>query len=376
MKQVVIMQYRLLHYRTALFERLRARCAEVGINVEIVHGSATRRERPKNDEGFLEWAWPVNNVCVEFGARDFIWQPLPKKARGADLIVVMQESRIISNYPLLLKRRLRGPRMAYWGHGKNFQSDAPTGLREWWKNLLLKQVDWWFAYTELTANILEAAGFPSDRVTVLNNAIDTAGFKRDLSTISDQDLAITRAAIDIRAGQPVGVFCGSLYADKKLEFLVAASDHIRRRLCDFTLLVIGDGPSMSFMRDAQKSRPWIRLLGVRKGLEKASYFRCADVMLNPGLVGLHIVDAFCAGLVMVTTNNAKHSPEVAYLREGSNGFATADCPKIYGDAVVALFADKNKLQRMKAAAIEDSKRYSLDNMVENFAKGIERALRT
>jgi len=43
-------------------------------------------------------------------------------------------------------------------------------------------------------------------------------------------------------------------------------------------------------------------------------------MLNPGSVGLQIVDAFCSGMAMVTTSSAKLSPEVAYFRNGEMVF--------------------------------------------------------
>ena len=49
--------------------------------------------------------------------------------------------------------------MAYWGHGANFQSDAPVGVRERWKQMLLTKVDWWFAYTQMTVDILTKAGY-------------------------------------------------------------------------------------------------------------------------------------------------------------------------------------------------------------------------
>ena len=39
---------------------------------------------------------------------------------------------------------------------------------------------------------------------------------------------------------------------------------------------------------------------MKKGREKAAWFKLASVVLNPGLVGLHILDSFWAGVPMVT----------------------------------------------------------------------------
>lgn len=374
MKKVVILQHRLLHYRTKLFEQLRAAGAAKGIQIELVHGQASRRESIKKDEGSLPWAYKVVNKVWELGDRDIIWQPFPAQLKDADLVVVMQESRILSNYPLLLSRLWSKRKVGYWGHGKNFQSDAPTGLREQWKNFLIRRVDWWFAYTDMTVDILAKAGYPSEQITCLDNAIDTSSFKADLTSWQDAEVMAAKQQLGIAPDAAVGVFCGSLYPDKKLGLLVAAADLIRQRMPDFALVVIGDGPSMPEMREAASSRPWMHLLGVRKGREKALYFRMGDVMLNPGLVGLHIVDAFCAGMVMMTTRTARHSPEVAYLEDGINGVYSDDTPEAYSQAVLNVIEDKERLARMKAAALADSEHYTLENMVQRFANGIEAAV--
>lgn len=374
MNKVVILQHRLLHYRTNLFEQLREVCAERGIELHLVHGQASPRELAKKDEGTLPWAYKVHNRYWQVGGRDILWQPFPAVLKDADLVVVMQENRILSNYSLLLSRMWSSRKVAYWGHGKNFQSDAPVGLREKWKMFLLTRVDWWFAYTEMTVDILCKAGYPAQRITCLDNAIDTSGFKADLASWSVADIAAERARLGIALNATVGVFCGSLYPDKRLELLIESSDLIRKDVPDFVLVVLGDGPSMPQMHDAAASRPWLHLVGVRKGREKALYFRMGDVMLNPGLVGLHIVDAFCSGLVMMTTRTARHSPEVAYLRDGENGVYAGDTPETYSRAVLDVIQDAVRLQQMKASALADSERYTLQNMVTRFADGIEAAL--
>lgn len=374
MKKVAILQHRLLHYRVGLFEQLRQQCLSRGIELHLVHGQPTRRELAKKDVGSVPWADVVTNKVREVGERDWLWQPFPLHLRDADLVVVMQESRLLSNYPLLLSRLWSKRKVAYWGHGANFQSDAPAGLRERWKQLLLTKVDWWFAYTQMTVDILAKAGYPPEQMTCLNNAIDTGAFKRDLAAVTDADLVAARQELGVAPGAPVGIFCGSLYPDKKLGFLVEACDRIHRESPEFHCVVLGDGPSMPILREAAASRPWLHLLGVTKGAQKALYFRMGAFMLNPGLVGLHIVDAFCAGLVMVTTTGARHSPEVCYLRDGVNGVMTSDSATEYAQRVLALINDPVGLAQLRAASLADADVYTLEKMVAQFADGIERCL--
>jgi glycosyltransferase involved in cell wall biosynthesis len=374
MHKVVIFQHRLLHYRVGLFEKLREHCLEKSIELHLVHGQPTSREKVRNDIGHLPWANMVENWSFPLSNQDLIWLPFPSHLRDADLVVLMQENRQLSNYPLLLSRLWSKRKLAYWGHGGNFQSDAPNGLRERWKRLLLTKVDWWFAYTHLTTDIAMKSGYSLNQITCLNNAIDTTAFKQELASISDADLLAAREAFGLMADAPVGLFCGSLYPDKKLDFLVDALDQIHRASPDFHCIVLGDGPSMPYMRDAAASRPWLHLLGVTKGAKKALYFRMADFMLNPGLVGLHIVDAFCAGLVMVTTSGARHSPEIAYLCDGVNGLMTGDNVEEYAQNILILIHDRTLLSHYRAAALADANVYTLDNMVEQFVDGISKCL--
>lgn len=374
MASVVIFQYRLLHYRTELFERLRRQCAERGISLELVAGQATRRESTKRDTGTLSWATSVVNRVWEVGARDVVWQPCPANFYNADLMIVMQENRLLSNYPLILRRLWSTQKLAYWGHGVNFQSESPNGLRERWKQIMLSRVDWWFAYTEMTRDIVRAQGYPDDRVTVLDNAIDSDSFRGELAAVSAEELAALRLSLGIAECSPVGLFCGSLYVDKRLDFMISAADRIRERIPDFSLVVVGDGPSADDVRAAAISRPWLHCVGVKKGHDKAAYFRLASVVFNPGAVGLHVLDAFCAGVPMATTRDAKHGPEIAYLEDGVNGINTEGEIASYADAVIALLNDKDLYLGIQRAALEAANRYTLNNMVNRFCDGIEACL--
>jgi glycosyltransferase involved in cell wall biosynthesis len=374
MKKVVLVNYRLFHYRMGLLNRLRQSCAERGIALHLVHGQATKREEAKQDCGFLPWADVVVNRYLSIGHKDVLWQPFPAKHRDADLVVLMQENRLLSNYPWLFLRGLHKTKTAYWGHGRNFQSTRPTGFLEKWKQFLVGRVDWWFGYTDLTKAILLADGYPAERITVLDNAIDNESFVADLAAISDERLAELRAELGLAEGAQVGLYCGSLYPDKRLDYMVAAADKIQAALPGFHLLIIGDGPSGQYIQSAAETRPWLHWLGVRKGLEKAAYFRLAHVVLNPGLVGLHVLDSFCAGVPMVTTSDARHSPEIAYLKDGENGLVVTGDADTYAAAIIALLQNPAHYAQLQARGLADAQRYTLQHMVEHFAEGIERCL--
>lgn len=373
-RRVTILQHRLLQYRLSLFDRLRDRCAESGIELRLVHGQPSQRETVRKDTGHLSWANEVRNRFWRVGSVDLLWQPLPADLLQSDLIILMQESRILSNYPLLLRRRFGGAKIAYWGHGRNFQSRHTTGLRERWKSLMINQVDWWFAYTDLTRDIVQHAGFPTERITVLNNAIDNDGFRQDLASITGAELTALRVRLGLEEGAPLGLFCGSMYLDKRLDFLIEASDRIHQALPTFRLALIGDGPESSRLQDLLVGRPWAHWLGQQRGREKATAFHLASVLLNPGLVGLHVLDGFCAGLPMFTTEDANHSPEFVYLTHEKTGYILRSDPQVFAEAVLRVLDSMSTLRALGEACRSAGESFTLTHMLERFHSGICSAL--
>lgn len=372
-KTVVIAQRRLTHYRVPFFEAAREQLEKCGIRLILVHGQPAPSETAKQDAGELPWAVGVKNRYWRAMGIDFAWQPLPNEAVKADLFIVTQESRMLSNYPLLLRRHIGGPKVAFWGHGVNFQSTAPHGLRERWKRFMLTRVDWWFAYTQRTFDIVKAAGFPPERITVLNNAVDTTELRRQRETVTAEETLALRRSLGFGDG-PVGVYVGSLYAGKRLDFLFAAAEAIRREVTGFHLLVLGDGPERDKVRVWCGAHPWAHWAGARFGREKAVCLSIAQVMLNPGLVGLGILDAFACGVPVLTTDCGIHSPEIAYLENGRNGVMTANVLEEYAAAAVRLLRDPEALGALRAGCAKSVAEYTVENMARNFADGVTRAL--
>jgi len=368
---VVCFQQRLTHYREVFFHRCRERLSDREIRFDLVHGKPDSEAIKKNDRGFLSWALEVDQATFNLGRVRGVWVPMPRGLPTPDLVVVTQENKLLANYAWLIKRNLGGPKVAFWGHGRNFQSDAPGGLKERLKKRVVGQVDWWFAYTQLTRKVLRADQYPDERITVLDNAIDNEAFQTDLASVSRADLEELQSVVGTG---PVALFCGSLYPDKLIGLMIEAADRIRLEIPDFALVVIGDGPSASEVKAAAQTRPWLHPVGVKKGRDKAVWFKLSSVVLNPGLVGLHIVDSFCAGVPMVTTAEARHSPEIAYLDSGVNGLIVQGGVQAYADAVVSLLNDSHRLSNMRDAALKSAERYTLDNMVKNFCDGVERCL--
>jgi glycosyltransferase involved in cell wall biosynthesis len=368
-RRVVILEAQLKQYRRAFLGELAARLRRDGIALQVAYSAPNQSERAKSDSLALppDLGIEVPGVWL-LGERVFV-QLAWRAIRGADLVVIEQGNKHAFNYLLLALASLGKKRVAYWGHGYNHQARAP-GASEWLKRKLLTRVDWWFAYTDGVGRYLVDQGVDSGIITVVQNTIDTRELAEAVRAHGDNERRTIRRRLGIADGAPVGLFCGSLYSEKKLDLLVDAAQRIRRCRPDFELVIVGDGPARDTMRAAAARLPYVHYIGPVFGPERAAYFAISDVFLIPGLVGLAIVDAFTIGLPVFTTDIPIHSPEIEYLEPGKNGVMTAPDADAYAAAVCRLLDEPDELARMRGAARATAARLTLGHMVEAFASGI------
>ncbi len=368
LKTVLIIQRRLTHYRVPFFEILRRQCLDNGINLILAHGDATNIEEQKKDGGVISWAKKLETHYFLSGR--ICWQPLSNLKNGVDIIVITNENKLV--YNLYLQFFNKQSKIAFWGHGANLQGN-PNSLRERFKRWVAGYVDWWFGYTQMSVPLIERSVFPAERITVLNNSIDTAELAAQCAAVTPEHQARWRTELQL-AGKQVGIYIGSLYEEKRIDFLLAAAEQLQQANPDFVLLIIGGGAQKALVEQFCAHHAWAHYLGVRKGQEKVDLLCLADVMLNPGLVGLGILDSFVAGVPMLTTDCGLHSPEIAYLQPGVNGLMTANDLASYVAEVQALLSDAEALATLRAGCLESAKEYTVENMARNFTQGLLQCL--
>lgn len=368
LKKVVVIQRRMTHYRVAFFASLRQQLAERNIELVLAYGMGTLEEQGKNDGADIGWAQKLPTSYL-LGGR-VCYQPLRQQCHGADIIVVALENKLICN---LWHQFAPVPyKVALWGHGANLQGDA-NSWRERFKRRVARRADWWFGYTEHSRPLIEQSGFPPDRITVLNNAIDTAEMRSQLDAISPAELSRWRAASGLGDGA-IGIFLGSFYEEKRIDFLLDAAKAIRAQVPSFELLLVGAGPQKTMVESFCKEHSWAHFAGMLKGRDKVLALATATVMLNPGLVGLGILDSFVCEVPMVTTDCGLHSPEIVYLQSGVNGVMTANTADAYVSSVVMLLSDEVALVRLGEGCKASAATYTVENMASNFADGVMRCL--
>lgn len=365
----------LYHYRIAFCEQLRDHLDRVGVDLRIIHGQPGREDAPKQDSVVLPWAHQIRNTVIPVGRRELFWQPALSALRGSDLIVVEVASKLLLNYVLLARQMLGGPHVAFLGHGFNARQRPGSALGERVKSIMSVRVHWWFAYNRVSTEAVAQLGYPRQRITDIQNAIDTRALIEARRRVLPEGLSDLRRALGLE-GQHVGIFIGGMYADKLLSFLVEACRRVRAQIPDFEMIFLGAGPEQGLVQSAAAELPWIRYVPPKFGDDKVPYCLLAQVLLLPGAVGLAVLDSFALGLPLVTVDNRFHGPELAYLDNGYNGVVlpeTADAGD-YASAVAGLLRDSDRLAQLREGCTAASRTYTMEEMVRRFAAGVSLAL--
>lgn len=376
--RVVIVQRYVTHYRVPFYDRLRNLLDARGVDLRLVHGFPRSDGGPgKQDTVAIPWATHIRNRWLTIGPTELLWEPALPYVADADLVIVEQASSRLLNY-VLFARQLRGTtRLAFWGHGKNFKPSRASSVGEALKRTMTRRVHWWFAYNRRSAEIVAATGFPRERITDVQNAIDTRGLAAARAELDAADLARLRHELDLPE-RHVAAFVGGMYREKRLPFLIQAARAVRAELPDFVLLLIGAGPDADVAREAARRDPWIRYLGPRMGADKVACLAVSELLLLPGGVGLTTLDAFALELPLVTIDANAHGPELAYLESGRNGVVLPvdTTPAGYGDEIVRLLRDEEARARLAEGCRAARERYTIEEMTRRFADGVVAALAT
>ena len=285
-----------------------------------------------------------------------------------------QANKLLINYLLMVLGKVSKKRFAFWGHGINLQDD-PDSIRNRFKKLYSKQCDWWFAYTDNVKKTVVRLGFDENKITVVQNAIDTKTLVEAYNQIPVHKLSIIRAELGLAKG-PVGLYCGGMYKEKRLDFLLATCEMIRQNIPGFEMIFIGAGPDGNKVKKAAEIHKWIHYLGPKFGVERVPYFKLADVFLMPALVGLAILDTFAMQTPIITTNYPFHGPEIEYLVNGKNGLMVSYTLEEYSQKVIEILNNEVFLQELREGCRVSAFQYTLENMVFNFVKGIKLCLAT
>jgi glycosyltransferase involved in cell wall biosynthesis len=355
--RVVFVQKFVPHYRLPFFERVRDELARQGIEFVLIYGSPDPFEESKVKMAYPDWGIHAKTRHVGIAGRYLYWKNAFRYIQRGDFVVVEHAAKLLDNYLIFFMRQLGYLKMGYFGHGHNFQATTEYRVSAVLKRLMVRKVDRWFAYTEVSRESLLNQAVADAQITVVNN------------TLVEPD----NAALGKQTPDPLScVYVGGMYELKLLPLLIDAATRVAEKTPGFELHMVGDGPDKPLVDEAAKSRPWFHVHGSLYGLERDRMRAQCSAILMPGLVGLIAIDSFQFTRPVITSDAGEHSPEIAYLEHEHNclidqGDVTAAS---YAELVLRFLNDTELQQRLRDGCRQSASLYSIDNMAANFCAGV------
>lgn len=371
--RVLIIQSEIKQYRVPFYAKLNNALKSDGIELRVVYSGPQEVQALRGDNMELPADIGIKVPGHWFLGTRLFYQSVTRQALAADLVIVEPAVKYLHTYMLLVLRMLPIERLAFFGPGWNkrrYRWWLAESLRPW----IVRRADWWFTYTEGTADWLAASGVSRKKITVVQNSVDTRTFAEQVAAVPDDQVRAARKRLGINPGSRVGIYCGVLASDKGVPLLLEAARLVREHMPNFHLLILGGGPERERVEKAAREAPWIHYLGPRFGVEKALFLKMSDCFLLPGCVGLAILDSFAAGLPLMTTKVSSHGPEVEYLEESMNGRMVENNAEAYAESVTEVLSNPALLEHLKCTARKSANRYSIEAMAMNFRDGILRCL--
>ncbi|TKK70337.1 glycosyltransferase [Ilyomonas limi] len=367
MKKVLFVYKYLPQYRIDFFQNLKEELLNDDIQLELIYGKSKNGNELRGDEVDLPWATYVPNRSFKIGNSELVWQPCFRKVKGATMIIVQPEIKLLLNYYLMISRHFQKYKLGFWGHGRNMQG-APNSLRNKFNNVLLNKCDWWFAYTTGVKGYLLSHNYTERNITVVQNAIDTFSLSYHYNKLTDSEVNALKDQLGIK-GDKTGIYCGAMYREKRIDFILEACYKIKGEIPEFNMIFIGAGVEADKVKRASEANKWIHYIGPKFGLDRVVYFKVSTIQLMPSAVGLGILDSFALETPIITTDSPFHGPEIDYLENNKNGVITKNSLESYVERILNIFKTdqyKDLTQGCKSSV----SLYTVEVMVKNFKDGI------
>lgn len=216
-----------------------------------------------------------------------------------------------------------------------------------------------FSRSQSYQDNLRSLGVPSEKLLTILPGINTDKFN---PTHRDDSLPTTLGI----EGKKRLFYCGRVSVEKNLPLLVQAFKRICSKRNDVALVVAGDGPYATTMREELRGLP-AYLLGFQTDAQLAAWYATSDLFVFPSrtdTLGQVVMEAQASGLPAIVSDEG--GPKETVADQVSGLVLPATDSDVWADAIERLLDDEPTRQRFSRSALARSARYSLSHTFEQF----------
>ena len=352
MKELVILQTVVPDYRKKMFGLLKEK---LGLNFKLYAGDVYFEKAIKSDASITYRKLAKNHFI--FG-RKFLFQTgIWKEVLKDNIMVIEMNPRIISNWLLLLIRRLLGRKTVLWGHAWPRKGAASVSDRL--RNLIRKLGTQIIVYTKTQQKELQVK-MPKKQIYAAPNSVF---YKEEMCYIDDKS-RINNV-----------IYVGRLTAGKKPLFLVEAFHKAIEGIpANSKLLIIGEGEERQkiekYVNEHKLSQRIIIYGHVVEFNKLKEFYNSSLVSVSPGYIGLSITQSYGFGVPMIVSKNENHSPEIEAVIPGFNSvFFETDIQESLSEELIKFFNNKEDWIRKRSEICSFcAENYSVQVMADHFIK--------
>lgn len=351
MKKLIIIQTVTPDYRNKFFQFLNHKLQN---NFSIYRGSYYFEPSVETDSTIF-FAKTLNNYFIFKNRFLFQTGPFWKQIIKNNIIVLEMNPRILSNWIILLVRRMFFMETVLWGHA--WPRKGATSKSDKLRNLMRLLANKIIVYTQSQKQELELR-MPNKKIYSAPNAI----YKKN-EMLTNNNLKTIKNII----------YVGRLTKKKKPLIMVKAFEIALKKLSkNVNLLIIGDGEEKQNIIEYvnnNKIASRVYILGHIGSYDKLrELYHSSLVSLSPGYVGLSATQSLGFGVPMLVSRNENHSPEIESIKDGVNAlFFETNSEKNLSDKLLEIFNNQYYWIKQRELICEDCKdKYSIESMAEPF----------
>ena len=277
--------------------------------------------------------------------------------------ILHAHSPLLNAFPAIRSGRRHGIPVVYevracWedaavDHGSTTEGSVRYRATRAAESLAVRQADAVTVICEGLRTEFEGRGVPSDKITVIPNAVDVGSFQP--TSIAD---AALRAEMGLEGARVLG-FVGSFYAYEGLDLLLEALPTLLGQQPDLRVLLVGGGPQDAALK-AQAQRlglsEKVTFTGRVPHDQVQRYYNLIDVLTYPRhsmrltelVTPLKPLEAMAQGRILVASDVGGHRELV---RDGLTGYLfAAGRPEALAAAVLKALAERDQWDEMRKRA--------------------------